>query len=336
MKSEASDLLLMGVIVAFAWAYRSAVEAWFQVDIDPNNEELLRSANLPLLVLQISHNVLAIARVAKLGILIFLVLRWKQNWARAALFVWLVAEVGQTLSILGARTYAAMLILAAMVTYHRLVKPFTFKTLSLLSAAFLFALIGYGFLREYGRGDIVGIENPLVAANEFQVLMTTPIHIKWLMDRGAITEVPWELIFSDFLMLIPQQFLSFPKLDPSTWYLSQIGHDPQTGLMFGVVSQGLVGGGLVELVLRSIVLAAILAGIHRLYVKRAESFLLTLFYVWLLTVVYYTYRSTTFFVLTYVLYQFIPVMLFYLAGSALLSNRTRRRSVTAIDHPALR
>lgn len=76
--------------------------------------------------------------------------------------------------------------------------------------------------------------------------------------------------------------------------------------MFGVLSQAVIGGGNTELVVRAATLALVLGLLHRWYVRHGSSFFWTVFYIWLCTIIYYSYRSTTFYWDAFILYRFIP------------------------------
>jgi hypothetical protein len=311
-------------ILAFALMYQVSVEKIFNVNLNPSNESLQENygiQQLPLLVAQITHNVLGIGRIAELGLVAFAVSR--KNWSMAILMaVWLVLEVYLTLSTLGARTYLAMLLLALVLSYHRIVKPISVVPAASVSVAFLAALVTYGYIRDLGRG--VSVNEIWSAATEFQVLLANAIHAPWAYDRGLISEVPWAIKLSDLIMLVPQQLLPFQKLDPSDWYVEQIGATSSgLGLMFGVVAQAELGYGLPEIIVRGALLGSILALIHRKCVKNATSLMAFIVYLWLCVSVYYTYRATTFYISTYAVYRLIPfVLLFWLFSRVFESRRS--------------
>ena len=65
-------------------------------------------------------------------------------------------------------------------------------------------------------------------------------------------------ILTIFFIFIPSQFLPFEKLSLSQWYLKVIDqHGRGVGFMFGVISQGVVGGGWFELAVRAAITGAI-------------------------------------------------------------------------------
>lgn len=315
------------IIVVFIFLYQATIERIFNIGLNPSNEALQDSyglQQLPLFIAQMTHNLLGIGRIAELGLIAFVLLQRKW-FTSCLLMVWLAAEVYFTLSTLGARTYLAMLILALVLSYHRLVKSIGVVSAAGVALAFLAALIGYGYLRDLGRGS--SLDNVWSAANEFQVLMANGLHARWAYDRGIIPEVPWAIKLSDLIMLFPQQVLPFQKLDPSDWYVDQIGAAGNgVGLMFGVIAQAQLGFGLPEIVVRGALLGSILALVHRICVGGAASLVAFVIYLWVCVSVYYTYRATTFYISVYAVYRVLPFVCMFCVLSWLLG--TLRRNIS--------
>lgn len=92
-----------------------------------------------------------------------------------------------------------------------------------------------------------------------------------------------------------------------------------------------------ELALRGGVLGLVFAGVHRWYVRRSASLWATTFYVFLCVWSYFTVRSTTFHILLYVVYGFLPpLVLLVSARWALvrLSARNENRPSSPVHVPA--
>jgi hypothetical protein len=303
-------------IVVLALIYQIGIERIFHVNLDPGYQELRENIRenkvvvLPLFIGQITHNVLAIGRIGMLGIIAFVLAR-KNRLLAVALAAWLVVEVYSTIATMGPRTYFAILIIAVILCCHRLLKPIGPVAASAAAIALLAGLLGYGYIRQ---GNIASISDIWSVPTEFQVLMTNGISVSWEKARGALREVPWQIIFNDFVLMIPQQLLPFRKLDVSEWYIQQLGWEKTaSGLMFGVVAQSKLGFGLAEIIARGAVLGAVLALIHRQCVKHANSLTSFIIYLWLCTSIYYTYRASTFYIATWALYRVLPfVLLFWL------------------------
>jgi hypothetical protein len=104
--------------------------------------------------------------------------------------------------------------------------------------------------------------------------------------------------------------------------------------MFGVVPQAMIGWDWPELVLRGGVLGLAFAGVHRWYARRSASLWATTFYVFLCLWSYFTVRSTTFHILLYVVYGFLPALVLLVAARAALV-RLWARDATASPAPAM-
>jgi len=303
-------------IVALAVIYQIGIEHIFHTHLNPGYKELRENilenkvVVLPLFVGQITHNVLAIGQIALLGTIAFVFAR-KNRLLGLVLTAYLLVDAYSTISTMGPRTYFVMLIIAVILSCHRLLKPIG-PVLALAMAIVLLAgLLGYGYIR---RGTGAGISDIWTVTNEFQVLMTNGINMSWEIARGAIHDVPWQITYNDFVMMIPQQLLPFQKLDVAEWYIQQLGGEKtRSGLMFGVVAQSKLGFGLPEIIARGAVLGAVVAFIHRQCVKHADSLTSFIIYLWLCTSIYYTYRASTFYIATWAVYRLIPfVLLFWL------------------------
>ena len=310
---EAADNIGKALIVIFAFAtiFKIGIESYFGVNLSPSNKELAASygtIQLPLLWGQITHNVLGIGRIAMLGIIAFVFARkdWRFGLALAA---WLLFEAYVTVSNMGSRTSLIVLILAAILCYHRLIKSIGPAHATGIAVVCLGGLLGFGYLRDV-KNSFIGDAEIWSAATEFQVLLANGLHVAWAQAHGLLAEVPSQVRFNEFVLIIPQQLLPFHKLDMSDWYIHETGIDNKgLGLMFGVVAQSKLGFGLPEIIVRGAVLGAVLAFIHRQCRKRATSLTALIIYLWLCTSIYYTYRASTFYIATWAVYRIIPFVL---------------------------
>ena len=303
-------------ILVLATIYQIGIEHTFHVHLNPGYKELRQNilenkiVVLPRFVAQITHNVLAIGQIAMLGVIAFVFAR-KNRLLGLVLTAYLLVDAYSTIAAMGARTYFVMLVIAVILSCHRMLKPIGPIPATAMAIVLLSGLLGYGYVRQSAVGDVSDIWS---TSNEFQILMTNGINMPWLIARGAMRDVPWQITYNDFIMMIPQQLLPFPKFDIAEWYVEQMGWGKTpSGVMFGVVAQSKLGFGLPEMIIRGAVLGAVLAFIHRQCVKHANSLTSFIFYLWLCTSIYYTYRATTFYIATWAVYRLIPfVLLFWL------------------------
>jgi hypothetical protein len=318
-------------IVALAAIYQIGIEHTLHVHLNPGYEELRQNilenkvVVLPLFVGQITHNVIAIGQIAMLGVIAFVFAR-KTRPLGLALTAYLLVDAYSTVSKMGPRTYFVMLIIAVILSCHRMLKPVGPVLALAIVIALLGGLLGYGYIRQ---GTVASLSDIWSSSNEFQILMTNGINMSWEIARGAIRDVPWQITYNDFVMMIPQQLLPFRKLDISEWYVQQIFEKRTSGMMFGVVAQSKLGFGLPEIIIRGAVLGAVLAFIHRQCVKRANSLTAFIIYLWLCASIYYTYRASTFYIATWAVYRVIPFVLLFRLFSWMF--RPRQDTAAASD-----
>lgn len=317
----------VAVLLVFGGLYSLKLFFKFAYGYDPEGmsySELAGSyaamQSKPYLVRQLGHNILGMLTAAHQAVLALLLLQWRKRWCRWALLSWLVLEVVTTAMRMGSRAATVLLLLAAAVLYHRLVRPLGFKIAiaggSLLLSAFLLA----GALRAAGPAER-RVGNVLIGANEFQGLFTTAFDIYKKKQLGEIQDVPWQLYVSDFVLVIPSQLLPFTKLDGSDWYIDLIGSTGRgIGYMFGVASQAVLGLDWFEFVLRGVALAIVLALLQRWYARHASSYWLMLLCLFVSVYTYYTFRASTFYFVYFVVYRWVP---FYLAASILAALLNR-------------
>lgn len=269
---------------------------------------------LPLLIRHISHYFAGMWFIFKLALLMFVIQHCHKRKWRIILYLWLATEVVFCVQRLGSRTEVVLLLMAAGLLYHRLVKPLTLRFVLITGLLLLTGFFAYGIarsnsMRTTNLQDIYPDTSFLSYTNEFQSLLGTPYDLYQRKQEGSL-QVPWQLYVSDFLMLVPQQICPIDKIDPSEWYLGLLGQqNTGVGFMFGVISQAIVGFDWLELAIRGAILGFILAQIHRWYLRNSSSFFVVLFYAWLCIRIYYTFRASTFYPMAFVVYEIVPAFL---------------------------
>jgi hypothetical protein len=258
--------------------------------------------------------------VSKLCLLVLLVQAWSNVKLRGLLIAWLALEVLSTVFRMGARRDMAMLLIAAVLLYHRFVRPLAVSQAAALATVLLAGLLTFGFLRDFGGRAI-----SWTAANEFQTIFANACDIE---ARRPGLQIPWQIYYSDLFRLIPRRWLGSLEsqvLDPAYWYLDDLGipRDAGVGRMFGVVSQAMIGWDWPELAVRGAVLGLILAGVHRWYVRHSACLWATTLYVFLCLWCYFTVRSTTFHFVLYVVYGFLPAFILLFSARSVLSHLRR-------------
>jgi hypothetical protein len=297
--------------------------AFYNVNYDAAYEDFRSGkvtlhTDMPYVLQQLSHNFYGIKFILKQCLIYVLVQKWNSPKWRWILIGWLSAEVTAAIVNMGARSGALLLILTAGIAYDRLVKPI--KPLVCFSGGLLilcgFLLFGLnrdtrGGLSELRMGEIWS------ANSEFQALFGTAFDVHLL--RGQLS-APWQVRCSELLLFIPSQLVPFDKMDGADWYLAEKGLAGRgIGLMFGVISQCVIGFDWIELVIRGGFVGWIFAAIHNWYTNRSGSFRANLLYIFICVWSYYTFRDTTLTIGYFVLYRLFPTILLLRLGQKITS-----------------
>jgi hypothetical protein len=271
---------------------------------------------LPLILRQIASKLVPIMFVFKLMLLFIVVQRWASRGWRFFLFVWIFLEVLSAICTKGSRTELVLFSMVVALFYHRFVKPISWKLL-LVAGFSLFIFFNFlGFYRASENiwstfGTLKTIGGGFWGANnEFQSLLGTAYDV---MQRKATgMQIPRYLYFNDIVTILPpMQMIPFEKISASEWYLKEIGLSGSgAGLMWGVISQSIIGGDWAELAIRGAFLGYILALIHRWCVRHSSSFFVTVFYAYLCLRIYYTFRDTTLAPISDFVWVILPILFF--------------------------
>jgi hypothetical protein len=300
----------MVALLILVMVFTQTVQAVFGVDTNPTyGPEGVPVANAPLVLQQILAKVYGIGTVLQLGLILLLVRRWDLSMCRFTLWTWAVLQVTTVVLVFGARSQAVLFLVAWLLAQQRLRPPLRPLAFLVLAVSILGTAVLYGFVRGFGtQADTV--QAIFSASGEFQSMYGTAYNLIYLRDTGGLPEIPWHMYLADVLRPFPQQLLPFSKIDPSDWYLDLLGlKDKGVGFMFGVLSEGAIGFGAVELALRGVVLGFVFGKVHNWYSRNASAFWPTLFYLWLCVRSYYTYRASTFYLVGDLVLTFIPAYL---------------------------
>ena len=292
-------------------------------------QPIVRPPDMPYVLWQVTLIVVASTFVVKQALLLLLIRQWNDLRWRLIVLVWLAGEVLGVAVQMGSRGTAVRLLLTFVLLYHRFVRPL--RALALLTGGIvlLAGFLAQGILRfRPGLEDGLDLRTLLTSDNEFQAVFATAYDLFQRRAAGTLPDVPWQIYVSDLYLVIPSQVLPFEKWDPSEWYLEVIGaRGTGVGYMFGVMAQAVLGFDWIELVARGALLGLLAALLHRWYVRRARRFWPTAFYAFVGIWSYYTVRATSFYLVHFVVYQFVSVMVVVALLNVALWRRRRPRPV---------
>lgn len=275
----------------------------------------------PYWLLQINNILSAMSFVFFLFLLVYVIQNWKRKFFKIFIFVIILSQVYLTFVEGHGRTSLFLHILAFVLCYHFFIRKISFRFASVSFTFLFFVFILRGFLK-IGLIQSFGQFSPFSATNEFTTLIGTAYDIYSRMNLGLIEDIPLQAYFNDLLLLVPSQLLPFQKLDLSQWYLVQINlHGRGVGSMFGVISQGVIGGGIPELIIRGLLLGYFFARLFRwFYGKSHVSIWEVVFMIFVALKAYNTYRAGTGYLFYFIIYHFLGAYLLYFVSSKVIAK----------------
>jgi hypothetical protein len=277
-------------------------------------------ASLPLVTRQILKLVTGASFVLSLVLLIVFFLdfrRWKYLIA-----MWLGYQLVVAVIAGGSRTSLVLAFASSVILYHVQVRPVRRRAAALLGTGALTAFLALGIARSL-RSDDWFSDEVAPTAGEFESMFANAVDLDYKRASGEIPTLPTGWFLSDIVAPIPSQLLPFRKFDPSEWYVSSFypqAKDEGQGFAFGVVSQGVLGYGWPDLVLRGLLLGLLFGWLHRFYRRNANRLWVTVFYVWMTVSAYQSFRSTALTFLPTLIQIFLPTMLLVKAFTAVFAG----------------
>jgi hypothetical protein len=104
-----------------------------------------------------------------------------------------------------------------------------------------------------------------IGVGEFDSLWGNAIELLQAKNSGGIN-INLETRFGEIIAFIPSQLLWFEKISLNDWYLNNFYpglKDSGSGLVFGAISQAIIGGGIIEAFIRG----AIIGGLSGIIMK---------------------------------------------------------------------
>ncbi|MDR3670300.1 MAG: hypothetical protein P4L36_05620 [Holophaga sp.] len=235
--------------------------------------------------------------------------------------------VYETSYTMGQRIESLTILLAAICLYHYHVKPVTLKMgmvaflgiLALFTAVEIFRLVGFNF--SMAQSSVA--QEGLRPASEFGAVYFTSFHLYAERAQGSLPPRNWQLLFNDFLSLIP--FIDHTQWNPQYWYARYYFPDaivpPQT---LGPIAESAIWGGEIDLAIRSLINGAIFAWLVRWFLKRKDHWWAMAIYAYLYATCVMTLKYSVFYQLTPLVRILVPSLLVaYLIRKAIRFNRRK-------------
>lgn len=241
----------------------------------------------------------------------------------------------------GSRSGAALCALSYLLCYMILVrrlKPSTWVTMTLVGLV-LFLLAGQ--IRG-GVSETTAISG--LQSGEFSSVFINALDI--MKQKQMVVDFDVPLYTLDLARVVPQQLLWFDKLDPSVWYVSTFYPGfamAGGGLAFGAITESFVGFGVMEALLRGMLLGLVAAFVVNRLLRESVTPMKIVVYIWLFAMSYQSIRDTTFTLFARYVFQVMPVAIYvhFMAASLqrktyrnLCSEKTAPTKLPAVETPA--
>jgi hypothetical protein len=247
-----------------------------------------------------------IAAVSKMVLLVALVQRWPRHRLLAALYL---LTIVLSFDPNGERTVIVTGFLSVAIAWHVLVRPI--RTRFWLGAAVvgLILFLALGTRRNVGHFTQFGLL-PSEGVGEFDALWANGLELARAREAGHF-HVGTTTRFGELWAFVPSQILPFEKTSLSNWFVETYHHDYAAqggGLAFGAIAQAVIGGGVVEALVRGAILGALAAWVMRWYRRSTASWWRFPLYLYFLIFVYQSIRDTTFRSLTELVQVALPAL----------------------------
>ena len=316
------SLIVAAGLVAIPLALNAMIEAMSAASY---SQTYVIAASRPLLVRQFMKLADGIAIVATIA----LIAGWFSNYRkyRKLIWAWPAIQLAVVIFVAGSRFELMVALASCLFFYHAMVKRIPAKTALAIGMLGLVGFLGLGAYRTYrGWTQLNGVGVP-GGAGEFESLFGTAVDLDTRKAIGELRDVPRVAPVADILSPIPSQLLPFEKIDVSKWYLSAYypSHlERGQGYAFGVIAQSIIGGGLIDVMLRGLIVAVIFARLFRFYTREKQRPWVVIGYCCLTIFAYQAFRISTFALWPMFLQQFIPGMIVLEMLRALLAHASAR------------
>jgi oligosaccharide repeat unit polymerase len=273
-------------------------------------ESYVITQNLPLGLRQISKLLSGFDFISWIVINIF----FFKNYKKYRVYILLAALIFIILNLSGARSQIVFYLFTLLVLRHHFVRPLNLLPTLSLGIAGVVIFLGAGILRGLsGEFAIYGV-------GEFDMLWGNAVELLHEKQSSGL-EVPAWLRYSDFYGFIPSQFLWFEKNTLSVWFMQEFYPayiELGVGFSFGILSEMVIGYGLLDAVIRGFVLGSVLALSMNYFRKKIDWWILSLHLVLLAHAVLLV-RDTAFRLIIDTIQLFLPALIFmFILGRILM------------------
>ncbi len=311
----ASLIILLNLFINFYFGTFSIIPS-----PDSYREGYIIAQSLPLGLRQITKVLYGITSVAWLVLLSGLF----QSWPKHRFLTYFLILIFIYMNFGGARSQIAFFLFAVVICRHVYIKSISSMTFFFGGAISLLLFYLIGIYRALGSGDFL-----FSSIGELDNVWGNAVMLRHEIETNGIS-YNLALIFSDFYAFIPSQLLWFEKVAPSGWFIDLFyseEHWEGLGFGFGILSQAIVGGGIIEAIIRGSILGFLAAKLMKLFNRQQGlwwHFPLQLF---LLTNMVSGIRDTSFRLLgDTIQIFFLGIIIIYLISEIISASHSKSRN----------
>lgn len=240
-----------------------------------------------------------------------------QRWPKYRfLFLCYLLSIVLSINADGGRGKIITPLLSMIVAWHVLIRPIPTKKVFIGGFIGLFFFLVLGVLRNIKSvSEFGGLGFQGIGLGEFDALWANAIELLQAKKTGQI-DINYETRFGEFLNFVPSQLLWYDKLSLNDWYLNNfypgLKEETGTGWVFGAISQAVIGGGLVEALIRGFIIGTLAGSLMKWVRTPTKSWWRFPLHLFLLLGVFSGIRETTFI-------QFDGLVQVWLIGPLLIS-----------------
>jgi len=335
------DATAIGAILILLVATRLffAVLGWFfDLRVSSYFDQYLVLQRLPLFVRQVAAHVPGIDLTLQMFLVIALCCARRRRY-RIILFAVLLITTASHLIWPGARVALFAVILAAVAVYAFTVRRIPFRWIVAGAGVGFILMLVMGVARQDEKQPVHRLADLLAEQTEFEVIFGNAVDLRYIKYlSGGFLARP-SLYWSGIFAMVPQQLLPIEKDTPAAWYVREhypVYSEMGGGLAFGVLSEAVMGHGLVEVVWRGLLVGALFGLLHRRLMRGEVSLAFVMFYIWVTVWSYQTIRNGTFALLVLILYHFVaPLLGIVILGAVLRRSRRVARRLAPARRPAV-
>ena len=251
LMSIALLIYIIGSSVHMFFKYKYGV---YEAQSQSYNAGYVVYQNMPLIIAQMLNTLKSLVAVSYTVFVLGLFMRWNKRKSRFLIgVIFLITVLNYDFG--HARTGLFQTIVLFILLYHLFVTPF--ESVKNIITIVVLLLIGFLLLGIRGGGE--ASNQFYLPLGEFDIIWGNAVEMLREKNQNVLN-VPLYVYLYDFIAFIPSNILPFPKQSPANWLMDThypIAKESGSGLMFGAITQSVIGFSMLEAFIRGAIIGFI-------------------------------------------------------------------------------